>query len=65
MLEAINARFLASFMLANALTGAVNAGVNTLDTPDGPALVLLSLYVTAVVAAVVAAARSGLAAKFW
>jgi hypothetical protein len=64
-LEAINANFFASFMGANLLTGAFNAAVSTLDTPDGAAVIILAAYVAAVTGGATWLAARGVALKFW
>lgn len=63
ILEAINSNFLASFMWANLLTGAVNATVDSLDTPVPAAMAILCSYVVAAVALPLALWRRGIVIK--
>lgn len=63
--EAVNTNFLAVFMGANLITGAVNAALVTLDTPNGAAFAVLAAYMSAVAALAVAPVLAGVSLKVW
>ena len=44
LLENINRKGLDTFLLANVLTGVINLNVNTIDTSDGIAVLIISIY---------------------
>ena len=50
VLEAVNSAFLPTFLIANLLTGGVNAAVDTLTTPPLAATAILAAYVALVAA---------------
>jgi len=54
LLEAISSHFLEVFCVANLLTGAVNAAVDTIAMPTVPAMLVLSLYTCCVCGAALA-----------
>ncbi|CAH9117259.1 unnamed protein product [Cuscuta europaea] len=63
--EAFNQNLLASFLLANMLTGLVNLSVNTLSVTSFSALAILLLYALVLSIAVGFANLYGLKFKFW
>jgi hypothetical protein len=65
LVEAVSANFLAVFVLSNLLVGVVNAAVETLDTPDAFAIVLLVVYMFVICAAAIALRLQRISLKFW
>ena len=48
IMEAVNNHGFFMFVIANLMTGLVNISINTLEVPDGTALVILGVYMSAV-----------------
>jgi hypothetical protein len=57
--DGLSRNMLATFLVANVLTGAVNLSTNTLAWGDGPAAALLVVYMLAVAAAALALQAGG------